>query len=165
MPPLYELTGQYKVLVDTLDTSEDLNPMDFCAAIEKLKDSIEAKAGNVAKAILSYDAEAKMVKDEIERLYARGLRAERLSLHLREYLKQEMETVDILKIKRPEFTVSIAQNPPRVNVVDEQAIPTPFWRIIPEQKVVDKRLILERAKEGEVVPGVVIVTGTRLSIR
>ena len=53
MPPLYKLTGQYLVLVDTLESNEDLNPEDFALALSQLKDSIEAKAINVARAILS----------------------------------------------------------------------------------------------------------------
>ena len=165
MTHLYELTGQYQALVNTLEASEDLKPEDFDVALSQLKDSIEDKAINVGKAVLSYEAEAVMVKAEAQRLLSRAQQAERVADRLREYLKREMELANILKIKRPEFTISIVQNPPRGNILDEQAIPAAFWRIIPETRQVDKRLILEKAKLGESVDGVVVETTTRLSIK
>ena len=164
MPHLYELTGQYRALVNTLE-AEDFTPEDFEVALSQLKDSFEAKVHNVSKAVLSYEAEAEMVKAEVQRLMARAQQAIRTADRLREYLKREMQIVGIFKVKRPEFTVAILQNPPRVNILDEQAIPDAFWRIIPATRQVDKRLILEKAKVGESVDGVVVETTTRLSIK
>ena len=165
MPKLYELTGQYETLMGALETSEDLKPEDFELALGQLKDNIEEKAINVGKAILSYDAEALIVKAEVLRLNLRAQRAENLADHLRRYLKSEMEGVGMLKIKRPEFTISVVQNPPRVNVLDVALLPPEFFRIIPETLQVDKRLILEKAKLGETPLGVAIEASTRLSIK
>ena len=157
---LYELAQNYAQL---LETAEEIESDALVDTLEALQDAIEDKAENIAKLIKNLEADAKIIKEEEQRLAERRRAIEAKVERLKTYLQEQLETAGIEKVKRPTITVAIQVNPPSVDVIDETAIPSDF--LIPQAPKLDKRSILERLKKGESVPGVTLKQTKGVRIR
>jgi len=169
---LYELADQYRLLIDRgLDTETgELIEKDseaLFSRLDEIKDNIGNKAENIGKLWLELQGEAKAVGAEIERLAKHKSRFESNSQWLKDYLLRELPLAKIEQVKRPTVTVTIRDNPPSVNIIDEEAVPRDFKRHVPERWDVDKKSILENHKAGgEAVQGAEIITDKkRIDIR
>lgn len=157
---LYELTSQYKQL---LEMADDLDPKTLQDTLEAIEESIEEKAENTAKLIRTWEAEAKAIKEEEKRLADRRKALENRVSNTKAYLFEQMEIAGLDRIKRPTLTLSIANNPPSVEVIDPEKIPS-FFMIEQEPKI-DKKAILEALKNGAEIDGCTIKQGKGLRIR
>jgi Siphovirus Gp157 len=68
-----------------------------------------------------------------------------------------MERADIKKLTEPDFTASLRQVTPGLVVVDETAIPEPFWR--PQPPKLDRKGLLAALNTGQAVPGATLGNG------
>lgn len=157
---LYELAQNYAQL---LETAEEMESEALVDTLASLQDAIEDKAENIAKLIKNLEADAKIIKEEEQRLAERRRAIEAKVDKLKMYLQEQLETAGIEKVKRPTITVAIQVNPPSVDVIDETAIPSDF--LIPQAPKLDKRSILERLKKGEAIPGVTLKQTKGVRIR
>ena len=158
MSHLYELSTAYKQLLDT----QELNDEECAEAIGNIEELFKDKAINIGKLVLSLEADAEVVNQEITRLSARKTALLNRSKRLKAYLAENMEVTDTPKITHELFNISLVSNPPSVNVFDEKEIPEEYWRIIPETREVDKKAILAVYKDkGEVVSGTEIISDKR----
>ena len=157
---LYQLVNDYKRVQELADELDQATLLDTLDAIQE---SIEDKAENTAKLIRSWEAEANAIREEEKRLAERRKAVENRIQSLKLYLQIQMEVAGIDKVKRPTLTVSIRNNPPSVNVLDESAIPSNY--MIPQPSKISKKDIAAALKSGEFVPGVELVQTRGLSIR
>jgi predicted nuclease with TOPRIM domain len=157
---LYELTDNYMQLVELAD---QLDEETFRNTLESIQDSIEDKVENTAKVIKSIEADVQAIKEEEKRLKERRQALETKIDNIKDYLKEQLEKAGIDKVKRATFTVSIQNNPPKAEIVDEKSLPLEF--MIPQPAKVDKRAILEKLKSGEHVPGAALVQERGVRIR
>jgi hypothetical protein len=75
-----------------------------------------------------------------------------------------MERADIKKLTEPDFTASLRQVPPGLVVVDEGAIPEPFWR--PQPPKLDRKGVLAALNAGQSVAGASLGNGsTTITVR
>lgn len=144
---LYELAQNYARL---MEMAEEMESDALVDTLESLQDEIEEKAENIAKLVKNLEADAKIIKEEEQRLADRRRSIESKVTRLKEYLQQQLEVAGLQKVKRPTITVAIQANPPSVEIADEKLIPSEF--MIPQYKV-DKKSIMERLKNGEIIPG------------
>lgn len=157
---LYELTDNYMQLIELAD---QLDEETFRNTLESIQDSIEDKVENTAKVIKSIEADVLAIKEEEKRLKERRQALETKIDNIKDYLKEQLEKAGIDKVKRATFTVSIQNNPPKAEIVDEKSLPLEF--MIPQPAKVDKRAILEKLKNGEHVPGAALVQERGLRIK
>lgn len=157
---LYELARSYAEL---LDRAEDIDTDALVDTLASLQDAIEDKAENIAKFIRNLEADAKIIREEEQRLAERRRAIEVKIERLKTYLQEQLETAGLQKVKRPTITVAIQTNPPSVDVIDEKVIPSDF--LIPQAPKLDKRSILDRLKKGESVPGVALKQTKGVRIR
>lgn len=159
MKTLYELTNDYKFLEETIDPEAD---NELYHTLESLSVAIDEKVENIGKFVLSLKGDISAIKTEEERLYARRRTIENRIEWLKIYLLEEMTKVWKHQVKTEVVTVSVKVNPPSVNVIDEDAIPPDFRRIIPETWQPDKNKIIDFFKTtGEVLPGIEMVTNKK----
>lgn len=152
---LYEITDTYKRLLDT----EELTEEELAECLANVQDLFNDKALNIGKLILSLQAEAEGIDTEIERLARRREAILNRVKSLKSYLTMEMTATRIDKVKDEILTISLVNNPPSVTVFNENVIPENYWRIIPEQREVDKKAILEAYKSSGIpVDGTEIIT-------
>jgi hypothetical protein len=144
-----ELAEDEDALSDTLDgltEAQDLVARHVRAARHD-KANVAALAG-----IINEDRERKA---RLER------RAEK---HL-EIATALMEAMGERKIERPDFTASVRALPPKVQILDETALPDGAWRIV-EKREPDKAEIKRLLETGQEVPGACLSNGgTGLTVR
>ena len=145
---LYELAQNYAEL---LEMTEEMESDALVDTLSALQDAIEDKAENIAKLVKNLEADAKIIKEEEQRLAERRRAIEAKVERLKTYLQEQLEVAGLQKVKRPTITVAIQNNPPSVEIADEKLIPSEF--MIPQPAKVDKKSILDRLKNGEMIPG------------
>ena len=172
MSTLYNLVGEYRSLQQIIEDGEHENDDEMVvaldAALHQLEGELQDKVLNCALVYKSLKAEADVIGAEMKRLAQRRASRSNAADRLAEYLHQEMKAAQMLKVQNPLATISIRTNNASVEVLDEEAVPTEWHRIIPERREVDKQAILTawREDKGLEVAGTRIITDkTRLEIR
>lgn len=162
---LYEIATEFRQMVDTLmDTQDDARAI--ADTIEAESYPLEAKAQNVAYAIMTLQANAKAIMDAEDAMYARRKAMEKRAANIREYLLECLTMAGIQKIEGPHFVIKIAANPPSVVIDDERQIPPAFLKTPePPPPQPDKKAIGDALKSGADVPGARLVRGKRVDIR
>lgn len=156
---LYELSGSYIQLQNIL---EDMEDEDIAAALDEVNDSFENKAINTVKMIKAFEADAKAVKEEKQRLGKRQKTLENKAQSLKDYIYDNMKATHKDKIKSDLFNISIRKNPPALDIHSEEAIPAEFY--IEQKPKLDKQKLKEYVKEYG-LDGVELKQGESLSIR
>lgn len=155
---LYKLSEEYNTLKSILE-DEGATPEAVQAGLEQTQADFNDKAESIGKLYLSLMGEASAISAEVERLNARKQTAERKAEWLKTYLLNEMLATKTDKIKGDLVTLSVRTNPASVSVIELNALPENFRRIIPETWQPDKKMILDHVKStGEIPNGCEIVT-------
>lgn len=162
MSTLYELTENYKNILDLADNPEVTEEM-IQNALDGIGEEIETKAVNIAKLIKSIESDISGIKGEKERLAAKEKSMNNKVKNLKEYLFSAMKLTGKEKIKTDLFSFNIQNSPASVKITSEENIPEEFLVEMPKQ--VDKKTILEKLKAGEEVPGCELYKSQNLRIR
>ena len=161
--PLYQLADEFIAIAKAL-TDQEMPEEVIADTLEGASGELEQKAWNIAALILQLDAEAAMIKEAEQRMSARRKSLEKRVDWLREYLLLNLLRTGIAEISSPEFVVRVRDNPPRVVLDDEEAIPKAFKQketIISIRKDEIRRALLA----GESVKGAHLERDKRLAIR
>ncbi|KAA9231683.1 MULTISPECIES: siphovirus Gp157 family protein [Aerococcus] len=157
---IYELSERYQILLDLLQTTDIENDPEayqmYQDTLDSINDVFEDKAEGYIKVITELEGDMEKQKNEIDRLTKRKQSYQRNIKRMKQTLQEEMEATGKQKIKTPIFTIWTQNNPKRVVVTDEEAIPEHF--LVPQKPKVDKKSVLDYLKmhEGETVDGVTI---------
>jgi hypothetical protein len=133
-----ELAQDEQTLVDTLSGECDL--------LEALGDVIRRADEDrmLVEALEARMAEMRARKERIEQRIERR----------REFVADAMEQAGVKKFAIPEATITLTPRPPKTMVTDAAALPDEFWTQPPlPDPVVNKKLLAERLKAGEPIPG------------
>lgn len=160
---LYELTEMYQNLWDVIGDEEvDLDALEI--ALSAVEDNIEDKAESMAKLIKGIDGDIAILKEEEQRLANKRKSLENKQKNIKGYLENQLNVMEIDKIKTPLFTVALQNNPPSINVLDEDLIPGMYKKEVTTISVV-KKDVLNALKEGLEVPGAEMKQTRSLRIR
>jgi hypothetical protein len=162
---LFEISNQFQSL-GLLAESDDLPAEVIADTLEALTGDFDVKAIQVAKFILSLEANADAVKEAAKATADRAARIQKRADSIRAYLQFHMEALQRPHIEDIEITLKLKKNPPAVVITDEHAIPAQFW-VEPElpPKRLDKKAIKAAIQAGDRVDGAYIEAGERLDIR
>ena len=158
---LYDLSTELAVINDELISSEGEISASLEERLEKSTLDFTAKAENISKWVMNLSGKDDAIDKEIARLQAKKRVTENLQRRLKDYLMLCIERANKTKIELPTLTISIAKNPPSVEIIDEKAIPASFLTIVPEHFIPDKKLIAEALKKGHKVEGCKLITDKR----
>lgn len=162
---LYEIAHDHRRMVEALMEHQD-DAQAVADTIEAESWPLQVKAQNVAYAIRNLESSAAAIKDAEAQMAARRKSIEKRAEHIREYLKTSMEVAGVTKIDCPHFCLTIAKNPPGVEVFEPSLVPTEFMKTPePPPSSPDKAAIKAAIKAGREVPGAILVQGTRLAIK
>lgn len=162
---LYVLAGEYLAIANKLNDS-DLDEQTISDTLEGLSGELEVKATNVAMFIKNLEAQALAIKEAEKQMAERRKAIEKKAEQINAYLKDNMQRTGITKIESPYFALTLKNNPPRVVIDDESAIPSIFMvEPLPPAPSPDKKLIGDKLKAGEDVPGCHLEQGQRLEIK
>ena len=93
----------------------------------------------------------KALRERIDGLRSRLSRIETRAAQKRQIACETMEATQIRKLLQPDFTASLRQTPPSVEVLDEAELPIEF--LLPQPSKPDRRSILAALMAGASVPG------------
>lgn len=159
MATLYELNNDYMQVQQMIeDGAEGLDD-----TLEALQDAIEDKLEGVGKVMKNLEGEVTALKAEEKRLADKRKTIENNIKRLKEYAQDSMLATGNKKVKTHLFSFNIQNNPPAVNVVDEQLIPKNFYEEVAPR--LNKKTLLEKLKAGESVPGVEMKQTESIRIR
>lgn len=128
---LYKLTKEYENLaILAADAADPAEGQAFTDTLEGLAGEIEAKVLNCAAVVKTIEGERDAADGERKRLAARVASLDNACDRLKAYMQSGMETARLEKIKGELFTVAIQNNPPRVKVDNEAAIPPEYKKIV-----------------------------------
>ena len=161
---LYQLSAQYQHDAAKL-ADLDLDEQTLADTLESMSGDLEVKATNTIMVARNLRATAAAIKEAEAQMATRrkAMEARADALDLRVFTT--MQATGISRIESPYFVLSIASNPPSVDVFESLQVPSKYWRVIPETCAPDKALIKEALKSGVDVPGARLTQGQRLVIK
>ena len=141
----------YQTIRDRIIALEaDIDEATLADTLEGLTDIHEVLAAIVRSALLD-EALAEGLKGHIQLLQGRLTRLTERGAERRRIARDAMVEVDIKKIAAPDFTVSVRSGSPSLLVIDEGAIPEPYWE--PREPRLNRAELLADLKRGVDVPG------------
>lgn len=159
MSNLYEISNELARINDELEATGGEITTEIEALLDSCNLEFKDKCLNIGNWLLNIDGKVEALDKEIVRLVNRKNAAENLKSRLKEYVKTSMERAEINKLDFPSFTLAVQKNPASCEIWDEKRIPARFITIVPEQKVVNKKAVLEAMKKGEEIEGATLVSG------
>ena len=162
--PLFALADEYLELAKVLSDEQDMPNTITDEILDAYSGELDAKCWNVAAMVLQFEGEAEMVRTVEKRIVARRKNLEGRADWLRNYLLVNMIRTGINELASPEFVVKVCDNPPKVILDDEDAIPDDYKE--EETVVTIRKDVLRRAMldDGEIIPGCHLEKGKRLKI-
>ena len=164
---LYTLSNDYNHAFEFLnDPDQNLTAAEINDSLANIELDVKDKAINVAKFLRNMEATAEAIKAAEGEMLKRRKALENRATALKEYLKNNMESTGIVKIECPYFKLSIAKNPPALDVFDAAAIPASYKRTetVTTQHI-DKAAIKKAITAGKQIQGARVISGTRLVIK
>lgn len=143
---LYDLTTQYTDILSFLE--DDADNENLQTMLDGLEGKIEEKVENTVKIIKSLESDAVGIEAELKRLASRKSALANNIDFLKSNIQTSLVMVGADKIKGNLFTVSLQNNPSKVNVIDEARIPEYYFNIPEVKPQLDKKRLSEDMKAG-----------------
>lgn len=163
---LYEMAAQYRQLADIL-ADGDFDAQTVADSIEAsgIVDDIAQKATGIEMIARTLEVHVPALDAEIERLTALKKRRQNAAKALRDYLRVNMQAMQITKLESPLFVIKLQNNPPAVDVFEPGLVPADCM-VTPEPPppAPDKKAIAQLLKKGIDVPGCRLTQSQRLVV-
>ena len=160
MANLYELTSDLREISEIEDI--DTEQVEQIKAV--IKAEIDKKSSGIVALVRNLEGDVDTIKAEIDRLNNLKKVKENRINNIKNYTKECLEEAGIKKVSTSLGNISIRKTPGAVEILDEDLIPTEYKSQVVTVKV-DKKAILAELKEGVVIQGVNLKTGTSLTIK
>lgn len=161
MATLYELEDSLKLIQSMIEDGADESIFD--EALANIKLDLADKLEGYAMVIKNIESDVEGCKAEEKRLSTRRKSMENKIKRMKENMQQAMIAANERKLQGEKFTFTVQKNPPSLNLVDESIVPKEF--LVEVAPTIDKKAIMERLENNEVVPGAEIKQGESLRIR
>jgi hypothetical protein len=124
--PLWEMAGNFKQILE-MDISGPEDGQALIELLDEAEDDIENKVLRIGYLIRTLETEVAAAREEEKRIAALRKVRENKIARLKEYAVFGMETAGLEKAEDAALRVSIANNPPSLQILDEADIPDEFW--------------------------------------
>ena len=159
---LYDIRCKFVELMN----NEELTEEQVQELGTELAKELQNKSSNIIAYIVDSESLLERIKAEEERLKNMRKNGEIRLEKFKEYVKENMEALELQKIQTELGTLSIGKNPISVEITQEDEVPTEFKQEVVTTKI-DKKAIAQHFKDtGEIPNGCVIHTNnTSLRIK
>jgi hypothetical protein len=144
------LADQFKALYEDID-DETLH--DTLEGISELPELIKA----IVRSSLEDEVLIGALKQRVEDMQARLSRLKDRFERKRELASWAMTNAEINKILTEDFTLSLRQGSPRLDVVDQDRVPAEY--LIAQPPRLDRSGLISALKRGDVIPGALLING------
>lgn len=158
---LYRLTNDWITIQQMIEEGEE--PERFADTLDAIDESLEAKAESIYYVIRNTESDINGMKAEEERLAEKRKSAENKVRTLKDYLQWSMEQRGERKLKNALFTASIQKNPMSIDVQKPDLIPRRYYQ--EQEPKLNKKMLMERIKAGDEIPGVATKQTESIRIR
>lgn len=152
MPSLYELTGEYKKLLEfggECDLEDPEDAQAFLDTLEGLKGELDMKVDNCAAIIRELEAESEKFDKEADYYQKRATAMYNAAMRLKEYVKNELEAVNLQEIRGERFIVKVQKSGGKRALHITGDVPDNYQKIVYEP---DKDKIRKALEDGEELP-------------
>lgn len=157
---LYELSAD----LVTLAQMEDIEEVEQIKAI--VQEQIEAKSTGIVAVVRNLESTVDAIDIEIKRLQDLKKVKKNNIDRLKQYTKECMELRGVKKVETALGNISLRKLPGSVEIIDESKLMNePIYVVEKVTRTLDKKAILADLKEGLVVDGAILKTGTSLTIK
>ena len=163
MARLYQIAERYRALEALLE-DEFVDSSMLMDALSQVDDEFNEKVKNITHLLKDTEYHCNYLKLEEDRINKKRKSLEKKIDNLKIYIDANMKLRGTKKVDVGTFTITVRKNPPKVEVVEFNDIPTRFIKSKTEYSV-DRKGILEAIKSGEEVSGVQLIQTESLSIR
>ena len=158
---LYEIAGDVLALEDLLLESGGEWTPEAEALYNEVEGSLESKVDGYAALIREWEADAEKWKAEEQRVAGHRKARENAAARLKARLLESLQQIGRDKVETPRFKIAVQRSAPSVEVlVEADALPMEYQRVIPESRVADKKALLEALKSGAEIDGARLTEGT-----
>ena len=149
--------SQYLILADQLKALyQDIDDETLLDTLEGISNLPELIQGLI-RSSLDDDVLISALKQRIEDMQARLSRLKDRFERKRELASWAMTNAEILKMQTADFTLSLRQGPPRLDVMDQEKVPPEY--LIPQPPRLDRSGLIGALKRGDVIPGAILIEG------
>jgi hypothetical protein len=160
---LYKLADEYLIAAEKLQEM-DMPPEVVEDTLESISGDIQEKATNIAMLVMNWESTVEAMEKAEKEIASRRKAVENRINHIKEYLLFNMQRTGIKKIDCPYFSLSVRNNPPKVEIFGQ--LPDEFMRHPePPPPIPDKKAIAEFLKAGNTVDWAKLVQTERLEIK
>lgn len=162
---LYDISADLQAIHQAImDQDGELSP-DLEDSLDRLNLELSNKVHGIGKWLRNLEGNESAIQAEIDRLERKKKSVTNLGTRLHDYVKFCMEKADKPKLEFPLFTARIQRNPPSVEILDEQKLPTKYIKI-KQISEIDRKQLLNDLKAGEEIDAARLVTDkTHLRIK
>ena len=154
---LYQITNGFMQLADEMENGE-LTEEEEKEIQEALQNELAKKSANIIAYALNKTSLIDAIDEQIKRLQDYKKTEENKLNRYKEYVKENMQALNITKIETPVGKIQVAKSPISIDIIDENKIPQEYKTEVTTIKI-DKNKIKENFKEtGEIIDGVKINT-------
>jgi hypothetical protein len=162
---LYHIASQYQADLAAM-ADMDLDAQTVADTLDGMQGELKDKLRAVIAYALGLSADAEAQAAAAKRMAERAKATDARSKALMDYALNAMQYTGTQEVSTEQWAAKIAKKPAAVQITDEAAIPSNFWRIPdPPLPTPDKSAIATALKCGQEVPGATLVQGYRLAIK
>lgn len=144
---LYKISDQLNQVLEMMEHgAEDLED-----TLELLNLTFEDKVENCIMAYRNLIADRDKCKAEASRINERVKTLDKQAELLKRYVEVEMKKIGKEEVKSALFKIKLTMNPPSVNIIDNNLIPSDYF--IQSQPTLSRSKILEDLKRGVEIAG------------
>jgi len=141
----------------------DLDDETLEDTLEGLSD-VRAIVAEAARSSLADEVMAQALKQRIDEMRERLARIEAGRARKRELALTALRQMGLQKLVEPDFTLSVRNAAPSVEIIDEMSIPKTYW--VQQEPTLNRGAIYKALKAGASVPGAMMEQGApALAIR
>jgi len=162
MSSIYQLTREAQDLASLLSEGEITAEVETALIINQTE--LQSKAINYGYVIKSFESDIDIIDSEIKRLQGLKKVRDNAITRMKSALLEAMQVYGIEKVSSPTLSLSIRNNQPSVEVLNEIQIDRKFWN----EKIVctlDKIAVKNAIQSGESVEGCVLIRTQSIQIK
>jgi hypothetical protein len=160
---IFKIQAEYQQIVNELiDNGGNLTP-ELELALQITKDNFHSKSENYAFITRQFNAEMRIIDDEIHRLEQLKRVRQKAIERLKANIEMAMTTFEVDKIETPLIKISFRKSE-SVEVEDVNNLPA-LYKVVKVSETADKLKIKDAIKSGILIDGCSIKTNRNLQIK
>lgn len=163
MKHLYQIASDYQKVIDMMESVDEITP-ELLNELGEVSSDAKQKVINVAAYIKNLESDSFNMEKYIKEMQERQSKVDKKIESLKDYLKYNMDLLDLKKVASEEFDVTVRTNNYSLELFDESSIPESYFTK-KESITLSKKQIIDDLRIGCEVPGARFITKKSILIK